>query len=112
MAFTSREIRAGPRRPQIRRKTPIKGIAVALVLLTLAFTYRAPAVEIKAAADAADPRCASLLAKLPYTVAGLNRQETTGRSTAVWGDALRDSAPLRRSRTRAHNANVRHRQRD
>ncbi|MCY0906219.1 DUF3515 family protein [Arthrobacter sp. H14-L1] len=56
-----------------------------MALLTLTFTSRAPAVEIKAAADAANPECANLLAKLPNTVAGLNRQETSGRSTAVWG---------------------------
>ncbi|MCQ9164170.1 DUF3515 domain-containing protein [Arthrobacter sp. STN4] len=70
-----------------RRRT--RGITVhpvaALVLVTVAVTGCTATLDIKAAPDANNPGCATILSQLPDTIGGLSRRETTGTSTAAWG---------------------------
>lgn len=46
----------------------------------------APAVVMEAAPDAANPACASVIVRLPETVAGLESRETDAQATAAWGN--------------------------
>lgn len=43
-------------------------------------------VPLQAAAHANDPHCASVIVRLPDTVAKLSKRETNAQSTGAWGD--------------------------
>ena len=66
----------------ITRATLVAAL-VAPLLLVLAGC--APIVALDAAADAANPACASMMVRLPATVAGLDARETNAQATAAWG---------------------------
>ncbi|MCG2622352.1 DUF3515 domain-containing protein [Arthrobacter sp. I2-34] len=49
-------------------------------------TACAPAVNVKAAPDAANPACAPMMVMLPQFVADQPKRETTSQGSAAWGN--------------------------
>ncbi|MCC9069373.1 DUF3515 domain-containing protein [Arthrobacter cryoconiti] len=78
------ELRRGQQQGDRRSGITLPSIAI-LALLAVAVSGCTAAVDIKAAPDASNPGCATILSHLPDTIAGLSRRETTGISTAAWG---------------------------
>jgi hypothetical protein len=60
--------------------------ALALCASALLLTACAPAVALKPAADANDPRCADVIVHLPDSIAGKAKRETNAQATGAWGD--------------------------
>lgn len=54
--------------------------------LTLALAGCTPAVVLEPADDANNPDCAAVIVRLPDTVGGLAKRETTAQATGAWGD--------------------------
>lgn len=60
-------------------------LALSSVLLLVLLGCSRP-VPVEAGPGAADPSCAQVLVQLPAELRGDDRRETTGQSTAAWGD--------------------------
>lgn len=62
--------------------------AVVLCLLTAGAGLAgcAPTVNVEPAADAANPKCAEIMVRLPDQVAAADRRETDSQATAAWGN--------------------------
>lgn len=62
-------------------------VAGALVALTvaLALTGCSPTVPMEPADDAASPECANIVVRLPETIDGLEKRQTSAQATAAWG---------------------------
>ncbi|MGN6501413.1 MAG: DUF3515 family protein [Pseudolysinimonas sp.] len=54
--------------------------------LALALAGCTPAVVLDPADDANNPDCAAVIVRLPDTVGGLAKRETTAQATGAWGD--------------------------
>ncbi|MBG6181402.1 DUF3515 family protein [Arthrobacter sp. CAN_A1] len=57
-----------------------------LAVVILGLTACSPIVGVEAAADAANPECASVMVSLPEVVAENELRETNSQATAAWGD--------------------------
>ncbi len=64
-----------------RWPAPALGIALAFVL-----SGCAPAVVLDPAGDSNNPDCAAVTVRLPDTVGGLAKRETTAQATGAWGE--------------------------
>ncbi|WP_213815764.1 DUF3515 family protein [Glaciihabitans sp. dw_435] len=61
------------------------GAVLALGLLATVLTGCTQAVALQPAADAINPKCASVVTHFPETVAGLPSRETNAQATGAWG---------------------------
>lgn len=61
-------------------------LSIALVGFSTVLTGCTAAVPMNAAEDANDPACASVMVRLPDTLDGLSKRETTAQATAAWGE--------------------------
>ncbi|MCO4238665.1 DUF3515 family protein [Pseudarthrobacter raffinosi] len=66
-------------------------IRVSRILLTAAIaggvlSACAPAVDVTAAADAANPACAPMMVALPDAIGDADLRKTNSQATAAWGD--------------------------
>lgn len=81
----------GLRVPEANGRSPRKLIRAATILLpaTLAGAFLsgcAPAVDVTAAADAANPACAPMMVALPDAIGDAGLRKTNSQATAAWGD--------------------------
>ncbi|WP_232466122.1 MULTISPECIES: DUF3515 family protein [unclassified Diaminobutyricimonas] len=67
-------------------KSPRLLVAILALPLAVGLAGCAPAVVMEAAPDAENPDCASVIVRLPDSVAGLESRETDAQATAAWGD--------------------------
>ncbi|MGA0566330.1 DUF3515 family protein [Rathayibacter sp. KR2-224] len=65
-----------------RRVASVLAVCACALLLTAC----APAVALKPAPDANDPRCADVTVHLPDTIAGKAKRETNAQATGAWGN--------------------------
>ncbi|MCU1509196.1 MAG: hypothetical protein JWR53_1892 [Glaciihabitans sp.] len=65
------------------------GTAVIAGLMLLVLCGCTPTIPLQPAADATNPKCASVIVHLPATVAGLSSRQTNAQSTAAYGDPTR-----------------------
>ncbi|WP_019482988.1 DUF3515 family protein [Arthrobacter sp. TB 23] len=61
-------------------------LSAPLAVVALGLTACSPIVGVEAAADAANPECASVMVSLPDLVAENELRETNSQATAAWGD--------------------------
>lgn len=61
-------------------------VAAAVVVAVVSLAGCSRAAPVSAGPGAADPSCARVLVQLPDELRGEGRRETTGQSTAAWGD--------------------------
>ena len=61
------------------------GLALTLVAGTVLLTGCTAIVPLEPAADAVNPTCASLIVRLPTSVAELPERETNAQATGAWG---------------------------
>ncbi|MEV7604864.1 DUF3515 domain-containing protein [Paenarthrobacter sp. NPDC089322] len=66
------------------RRTSVALLMVAASALTLSAC--APAVDVPAASDAANPACAPMMVALPDTIGDAALRKTNSQATAAWGD--------------------------
>ncbi|NYD76496.1 DUF3515 domain-containing protein [Arthrobacter cupressi] len=71
--------------PSAQRSLP-KAAALAAAASLLALTACAPAVDVKAAADAANPGCAPMMVALPDAIGDAKLRKTNSQATAAWGE--------------------------
>lgn len=71
-----------PRRSALRR-LPASFLASAVAVIALAGCTQA--VPFEPAPNASDPDCASVVVRLPETVAELGRRDTNAQGTGAWG---------------------------
>ncbi|GAA4030843.1 hypothetical protein GCM10023063_11740 [Arthrobacter methylotrophus] len=72
-------------KPYIRKKY-LPAIATAATAGVLVLTGCSPVVDVKAAADAANPACAPMMVALPDTIGDAALRKTNSQATAAWGD--------------------------
>jgi hypothetical protein len=72
-------------------------LVAAVVLLVGLSGCTAGVVDVDAAADAADARCADVMIALPPLVAENEQRDTNSQATSAWGDPSKASwSPVRR----------------
>ncbi|WP_309075594.1 DUF3515 family protein [Paenarthrobacter sp.] len=70
-----------------RKTLPRTALAIALASASVtALTACAPAVDVTAAADAANPACAPMMVALPDRIGDAALRKTNSQATAAWGD--------------------------
>jgi hypothetical protein len=74
------------RRPGSVRRTIRPATALLLAVAGVALTGCATAVPMQPADDAVNPDCASIIVRLPETVADQPSRETNAQATGAWGD--------------------------
>lgn len=74
-----------PARPNPRKATKVT-LASASILAALALTSCASPVQVDAAPDAANAKCAPTMIALPEKINEEQLRETTSQATAAWGD--------------------------
>jgi hypothetical protein len=67
----------------MKRRWAAVAAAAGLALVLAGCT---PAVVLEPADDANNPDCAAVIVRLPDTVGGLAKRETTAQATGAWGD--------------------------
>jgi hypothetical protein len=72
--------------PQPLRSFRLPAAALLAVGLLAGTTACSPAVNVEAAADAANPGCAPMMVLLPQFVADQPKRETTSQGSAAWGN--------------------------
>ncbi|MBD8045425.1 DUF3515 family protein [Arthrobacter sp. Sa2BUA2] len=60
-------------------------VSAGSLVLAAALTGCTPVADVDAAADAANPDCASVLVAVPEDLAGSQQRETSSQATAAWG---------------------------
>ena len=73
-------------RSQPSRPARAARIALAGGLGVLALAGCSPAVDVPAAADAANPACAPMMVALPDAIGDSRLRKTNSQATAAWGD--------------------------
>lgn len=73
-------------KPRRTRATRALTVTLACVVLAPLLASCAGEVPMEPAAEANSPDCASVIVRLPQTVAGLERRTTNAQSTGAWGD--------------------------
>jgi len=63
-----------------------KTAALAAAASLLALSACSPAVDVKAAADAANPACAPMMVALPDAIGDAKLRKTNSQATAAWGE--------------------------
>lgn len=70
-----------------RKTLPRTALAIALASASVtALTACAPAVDVTAAADAANPACAPMMVALPDRIGDAALRKTNSQATAAWGE--------------------------
>jgi hypothetical protein len=72
--------------PSAQRFPSKKAAALAAAASLLALTGCAPTVDVKPAADAANPGCAPMMVALPDAIGDAKLRKTNSQATAAWGE--------------------------
>lgn len=73
-------------RPRFPFAVRVSGILLTTTLAGAVLSGCAPAVDVAAANDAANPACAPMMVSLPDAIGDAKLRKTNSQATAAWGD--------------------------
>ncbi|HAP88365.1 MAG TPA: DUF3515 domain-containing protein [Arthrobacter bacterium] len=74
------------RHPRFALPVRVPGILLTATLTGAVLSACAPAVDVTAAGDAANPACAPMMVALPDAIGDAALRKTNSQATAAWGD--------------------------
>ena len=74
------------RHPRFPLPVRVSGILLTATLAGAVLSACAPAVDVTAAGDAANPACAPMMVALPDAIGDAGLRKTNSQATAAWGD--------------------------